>query len=246
MTNANDTITAEERIAKLEAQAKAMLGEIEQLKKELAEEKAKNSKLAEENQTLFEENKSLKEQVKEWQDKWEYEHKLVIKLTEENEQLKTRIVELESQLDAVHKNNPGFNPDAIAEIYKLQDQIKELTSKLETTDQKVEETNQKVDAVEQKVEKIDQREMKSDSKILEMVNEVKESIKEEVKKEVYTCLGKPTASTKPETITVQKTNPEVKKPEPPKEEVKTEGGTVTPKRDPVNWKGFYDSLDDDF
>lgn len=228
-------ITAEERIAKLEAQCKSMLEEIEQLKKELAEEKAKNSKLTEENQTLFEENKSLKEQVKEWQDKWEYEHKLVIKLTEENEQLKTRIVELESQLDAVHKNNPGFNPDAIAEIYKLQDQIKELTSKLETTDQKVEETNQKV-------EKLDGRERKSDAKILEMVNEVKESIKEEVKKEVYTCLGKPAEPANPEPV--QKSATEVKKPELPKEEIKADGGTITPKTDRINWKGFYDSLDD--
>ena len=45
-------ITAEERIAKLEVQCKSMLEEIEQLKKELAEEKQKNSKLTEENQTL--------------------------------------------------------------------------------------------------------------------------------------------------------------------------------------------------
>lgn len=247
MTNTNETITAEERIAKLEAQAKAMLEEIEQLKKELAEEKQKNSKLAEENQTLFDENKSLKEQVKEWQDKWEYEHKLVIKLTEENEQLKTRIVELESQLDAVHKNNPGFNPDAIAEIYKLQDQIKELTDKLETTDKKVEETNQKV-------EKLDSREKKSDAKLLEKIEEVKNSVKEEVKKEVYTCLGKPVetvGSTNPseakaEPVTSEpKTETEVKKPceikaELSKEKPKICEGTVTP----TDWKGFYDSLED--
>lgn len=99
MTNNETTnITAEERIAKLEAQCKSMFEEIEQLKKELAEEKAKNSKLEEENQTLFEENKSLKEQVKEWQVKYENEHQLVIKLTEENEKLKARIVELEISL----------------------------------------------------------------------------------------------------------------------------------------------------
>lgn len=207
-------ITAEERIAKLEAQCKSMLEEIEQLKKELAEEKQKNSKLTEENKSLKEENKVLREENK--------------SLKEENEQFKTRIVELESQLDTVHKNNPGFNPDAIAEIYKLQDQIKELTNKLETTNQKV--------------EKLDKREMKSDSKILEMVNEVKESIKEEVKKEVYTCLGKPAEPVNPEPV--QKPATEVKKPELPKEEIKADGGTITSKTDRINWKGFYDSLDD--
>ena len=216
-----------------------MLEEIEQLKKELAEEKAKNSKLEEE-------NKSLKEQVKDWQVKYENEHKLVIKLTEENEQLKTRIVELENQLESVHKNNPGFNIDAIAEIYKLQDSIKELTNKLETTDQKIEETNQKV-------EKLDKREMKSDSKILEMIAEVKNSVKEEVKNEVSAVIKtvvipEPKTETKPEG---SKTETEVKKlseakAELPKEEIKTDESTVSPKTDRINWKKFYDSLDDDF
>lgn len=227
MNNESINITSEERIAKLEAQCKAMLEEIGQLKKELAEEKAKNSKLEEENKSLKEENKQLKE---------------------ENEQLKTRIVELENQLDTVHKNNPGFNLDAIAEIYKLQDQIKELTNKLETTDKKVEETNQKV-------EKLDNREMKSDAKILEMINEVKESVKEEVKKEVNAViktvtLAEPKAEqvnsepkTDSEPIGIVKKLSEATK---TKSEVKSDGGTVAPKTDRINWKGFYDSLDDDF
>ena len=72
----------EERINILENQLRAALEELESIKRELAKEKAKNAELAKENE-------SLKDQIKEWQAKYEEEHKLVIKLTEENERWKS-------------------------------------------------------------------------------------------------------------------------------------------------------------
>ena len=238
------TTTAEERIVKLEAQIKSltetlksMTDEIEQLKKELAEEKAKNSKLEEENKSLWEENKSLKEQVKEWQVKWEDEHKLVIKLTEENEALKTRIVELENQLNTVHKNNPGFNMDVVAEIYKLQDQIRELTNKLETTDKKVEETNQKV-------EKLDTRERKTDEKLLEKVADLEKSKTEPIVEATKTDESSIPIVKKENPIDTKQVEAKTEVPELPKDTVLADGSTVSAKKGPFNWKGFYDSLDD--
>ena len=105
----------EERINKLENQLRAALEELESIKKELAEEKAKNAELTKENE-------SLKDQIKEWQIKYEEEHRLVIKLTEENERLKAHIVELENQLK-VEDEKP----------YDVADMLRLLASRLPPT-----------------------------------------------------------------------------------------------------------------
>lgn len=138
----------EERINKLENQLKAALEELESIKKELAEEKAKNAELTKENE-------SLKVQIKEWQIKYEEEHKLVIKLTEENERLKAHIVELENQLKTEDEK-----PYDVADMHKymqLQNSIRELESKLET---------------------LDARERKADAKLLNMIQETKSDVTE--------------------------------------------------------------------
>lgn len=146
----------EERIDSLEKQLRAALEELENIKKELAVEKAKNTELAKENE-------SLKDQIKEWQVKYEEEHRLVIKLTEENERLKAHIVELENQLKAEDEK-----PYDVADMHKylqLQNSIKELENKLET---------------------LDAREKKADAKLLNMIQETKSDVTE-MKDTVKAC-----------------------------------------------------------
>lgn len=146
----------EERINSLEKQLRAALEELESIKKELAVEKAKNTDLAKENE-------SLKDQIKEWQVKYEEEHRLVIKLTEENERLKAHIVELENQLKAEDEK-----PYDVADMHKylqLQNSIKELENKLET---------------------LDAREKKADAKLLNMIQETKSDVTE-MKDTVKAC-----------------------------------------------------------
>lgn len=146
----------EERINSLEKQLRAALEELENIKKELAVEKAKNTELAKENE-------SLKDQIKEWQVKYEEEHRLVIKLTEENERLKAHIVELENQLKAEDEK-----PYDVADMHKylqLQNSIKELENKLET---------------------LDAREKKADAKLLNMIQETKSDVTE-MKDTVKAC-----------------------------------------------------------
>lgn len=146
----------EERINSLEKQLRAALEELESIKKELAVEKAKNTDLAKENE-------SLKDQIKDWQVKYEEEHRLVIKLTEENERLKAHIVELENQLKVEDEK-----PYDVADMHKylqLQNSIKELENKLET---------------------LDAREKKADAKFLNMIQETKSDVTE-MKDTVKAC-----------------------------------------------------------
>lgn len=138
----------EERINNLENQLKAALEELESIKKELAEEKARNA-------TLQTENSNLKEQVKEWQVKYEEEHKIVIKLTEENEQLKLRIVDLENQLKV--EDEKPYDVADMKKYIELQNAIRDLTSKLDT---------------------LDAREKKADAKLLNMIQETKTEVTE--------------------------------------------------------------------
>lgn len=138
----------EQRIQNLENQLRAALEELESIKKELAEEKAKNV-------ALETENSKLKEQVKEWQAKYEEEHKLVIKLTKENEELKLRIVELENQLKI--EDEKPYDVHDLRQYMQLQNAIRDLTSKLET---------------------LDARERKTDEKLLNMIQETKADVAE--------------------------------------------------------------------
>ena len=146
----------EERIQNLENQLKAALQELESIKKELTEEKAKNTELTKE-------NSSLKDQVREWQVKYEEEHKLVIKLTEENERLKLRIVDLENQLKI--EDEKPYDVSDMKRYMELQNAIRDLTTKLET---------------------LDAREKKADQKLLNMIQETKADVTE-VKDTVKVC-----------------------------------------------------------
>lgn len=125
-------IDFEAKIAELER-------EIESLKLELQEEREANKK-------LNDKNKSLKQEVEEWKHKYEEEHKIVLKLTAENERLQAQIVLLQKQLDEVHKNNPGFNVEALQEIYKIQDEMRAKINQLEEENKSLENRINKIES----------------------------------------------------------------------------------------------------
>lgn len=159
----------EERIQNLENQLRAALEELESIKKELAEEKAKNV-------ALETENSELKEQVKEWQAKYEEEHKLVIKLTKENEELKLRIVELENQLKI--EDEKPYDVHDLRKYMQLQNAIRDLTAKLETLDAREKKADEKLLNRIQKVE-ADVVELKdTDKSLLTEVSDLIEEVEE--------------------------------------------------------------------